>query len=81
VAPIARRYVNCSWTGVILIRGIEVSEDGQRTFARSLGELRLGSVNKEEDEGLQKVTLDKEQNPGICPIFLREQAMAYGRDL
>jgi alpha-ketoglutarate-dependent taurine dioxygenase len=55
--------------GVILIRGIEVTDDEQRTFARSLGELRLGSVKKEGDEGLQKVTLDKEQNPEYAQFF------------
>src|SRR5262245_13396704 len=55
--------------GVLLFRGVEMNIDQQREFARTLGDLRLGTVKKEGDEGLMKVTFDKKKNPAYAEFF------------
>ncbi|MGB8365814.1 MAG: TauD/TfdA dioxygenase family protein [Rhizomicrobium sp.] len=55
--------------GVLIIRGIELTDEQQRAFARTLGDLRLGTVSKEGDEGLMKITLDKQKNPEYADFF------------
>ena len=55
--------------GVIIVRGIDLDDDQQRAFTRSLGDLRLGSVRKEGEEGLMKVTMDKKVNPEYAQFF------------
>ena len=55
--------------GVIIARGIDLNDDQQRTFTRLLGDLRLGTVRKEGDEGLMKVTMDKKVNPEYAEFF------------
>ena len=59
--------------GVLLIRGVDVTDEEQRAFARSMGDLRLGTVKKEGDEGLQKVTLDEKENPEYARFFFGSQ--------
>lgn len=55
--------------GVLIVRGIDLSDEQQRGFTRSLGDLRLGSTRKEGDEGLMKVTMDKAVNPEYAEYF------------
>lgn len=55
--------------GVIIARGMQMSDEQQRTFTRTLGELRLGTVKKEGEEGLMKVTFDKTENPTYAEFF------------
>jgi len=55
--------------GVVIFRGIEFGDEQQRQFADSLGELRLGTVSKEGDRGLMKITLDKRTNPEYADFF------------
>jgi alpha-ketoglutarate-dependent taurine dioxygenase len=55
--------------GVVIARGIEMNDDQQRAFTRSLGDLRLGTVKKEGEEGLMKVTFDKKENPTYAEFF------------
>lgn len=55
--------------GVVIARGIDLNDDQQRTFTRSLGDLRLGTVRKEGEEGLMKVTMDKQVNPEYAQFF------------
>jgi alpha-ketoglutarate-dependent taurine dioxygenase len=55
--------------GVLIARGIEMNDEQQRTFTRSLGNLRLGVVKKEGEEGLMKVTFDKKENPTYAEFF------------
>ena len=55
--------------GVIIVRGIDLNDDQQRAFTRSLGDLRLGTVRKEGEEGLMKVTMDKKVNPEYAQFF------------
>jgi alpha-ketoglutarate-dependent taurine dioxygenase len=55
--------------GVIIVRGIEINDEQQRALARTLGKLRLGQVKQEGDEGLQKVTFDKKENPTYAEFF------------
>jgi len=55
--------------GVLIARGVGFDDDQQRAFTRSLGDLRLGSVKKEGDEGLMKVTFDKKENPEYAEFF------------
>ncbi len=59
--------------GVLVIRGIDLDDDQQRRFARTMGDLRLGSVKKEGEEGLMKVTLDKKENPEYAQFFFGSQ--------
>jgi alpha-ketoglutarate-dependent taurine dioxygenase len=59
--------------GVLVVRGIGLTDQQQRAFARSLGELRLGTVKKEGDEGLMKVTFDKKVNPEYAQFFFGSQ--------
>jgi len=55
--------------GVLIARGIEMSDEQQRAFTRTLGNLRLGTVKKEGEEGLMKVTFDKKENPEYAEFF------------
>ena len=55
--------------GVIIFRDLELSDDEQRTLARQLGDLRTGSVSKEGDEGLMKITLNARENPDYVDFF------------
>jgi alpha-ketoglutarate-dependent taurine dioxygenase len=55
--------------GVIIMRDIDLNDDQQRAFTRSLGDLRLGTVKKEGDEGLMKVTMDASVNPEYAEFF------------
>jgi alpha-ketoglutarate-dependent taurine dioxygenase len=55
--------------GVVIVRGVEMNDEQQRTLTRTLGRLRLGQVKVEGDEGLQKVTFDKKVNPLYAEFF------------
>ncbi len=55
--------------GVVVIRDVPMSADQQREIARSLGDLRLGTVKKEGDEGLLKVSFDARVNPDYARFF------------
>lgn len=55
--------------GVLVVRDVYLTDDEQRALARRLGDLRLGTVKKEGDEGLQKVSLDKRVNPEYAQFF------------
>ncbi len=55
--------------GVVIARGVHFTDDQQRSFARSLGDLRLGTIAKEGEEGLMKVTMDKKENPEYAEFF------------
>src|SRR5205085_6381168 len=55
--------------GVVIVRDLELNDDEQRAFTRSLGDLRVGTVKKEGDEGLMKVTFDKKVNPEYAEFF------------
>jgi len=59
--------------GVIIARGLHLTDDEQRQLARSLGDLRLGTVKKEGDEGLMKVTFDEKVNPEYAKFFFGSQ--------
>ncbi len=59
--------------GVIIARGLHLNDDEQRALARRLGDLRLGTVKKEGDEGLMKVTFDKKVNPEYAQFFFGSQ--------
>ncbi len=59
--------------GVIIARGLNLTDDEQRALARSLGDLRLGTVKKEGDEGLMKVTFDAKINPEYAQFFFGSQ--------
>lgn len=59
--------------GVLIMRGVDLSDDEQRSLARSLGDLRLGTVKQEGDEGLMKVTFDKKENPEYARFFFGSQ--------
>ncbi|CAN7342507.1 TauD/TfdA family dioxygenase [Phenylobacterium sp. LjRoot219] len=55
--------------GVLIARDVHLNDDQQRAFTRSLGDLRLGTVRKEGEEGLMKVTMDKKVNPEYAEFF------------
>lgn len=55
--------------GVLVIRGANFSDQQQREFTRSLGDLRLGTFKQEGEEGLLKVTMDKAVNPLYAEFF------------
>ena len=55
--------------GVLIVRNMPLTDEEQRGFARTLGDLRLGTVSKEGEHGLMKITLDKEQNPDYADFF------------
>ncbi|MFA7585017.1 MAG: TauD/TfdA family dioxygenase [Novosphingobium sp.] len=59
--------------GVLVARGIHFTDDEQRAFARSLGDLRLGTVKQEGEEGLMRVTFDKKVNPEYAQFFFGSQ--------
>lgn len=68
-APEIRRLLDLR--GVLLFRGIAPSDQELRTIARTLGDLRLGTVKRgadgrtlnEGDEGVMKISLDPKVNP------------------
>jgi alpha-ketoglutarate-dependent taurine dioxygenase len=55
--------------GVVIVRDIHLNDAQQRDFTRSLGDLRLGTVRQEGEEGLMKVTMDKKVNPEYAEFF------------
>ena len=55
--------------GVLIARDVHLTDDQQRAFTRSLGDLRLGTVRKEGEEGMMKVTMDKKVNPEYAEFF------------
>lgn len=55
--------------GVVIARGIDLDDNQQRAFTRSLGDLRLGSVKKEGEEGLMKVSFDKKESGEYAEFF------------
>lgn len=55
--------------GVIVIRGVELSDEQQRIFTQTLGKLRLGTIKAEGEAGLMKVTHDKKENPAYAEFF------------
>jgi alpha-ketoglutarate-dependent taurine dioxygenase len=55
--------------GVLIARDVHLTDDQQRAFTGSLGDLRLGTVRKEGDAGLMKVTMDKKVNPEYAEFF------------
>jgi alpha-ketoglutarate-dependent taurine dioxygenase len=59
--------------GVLIARGVNLNDDEQRALARTLGDLRLGTVKKEGDEGLMKVTFDEKVNPEYAKFFFGSQ--------
>lgn len=59
--------------GVVIVRGANLSDDDQRALARSLGDLRLGTVKQEGEEGLMKVTFDEKVNPEYAKFFFGSQ--------
>lgn len=59
--------------GVLIVRDANLDDDQLRSFARTMGDLRLGAVKKEGDEGLMKVTMDKKENPEYAQFFFGSQ--------
>jgi alpha-ketoglutarate-dependent taurine dioxygenase len=55
--------------GVLIARGLDLNDDQQRTFIKTLGDLRLGTVKKEGEDGLMKVTFDKKENATYAEFF------------
>jgi alpha-ketoglutarate-dependent taurine dioxygenase len=55
--------------GVIVARGVPMNDEEQRTFAQTLGTVRLGSVKTEGERGLMKVTHDKKENAVYAEFF------------
>ncbi|MCB2077108.1 MAG: TauD/TfdA family dioxygenase [Novosphingobium sp.] len=55
--------------GVLVFRDMALTDEEQRALARQLGDLRTGTVSKEGDEGLMKITLDAEKNPDYADFF------------
>jgi alpha-ketoglutarate-dependent taurine dioxygenase len=59
--------------GVLVIRDLNPTDTELRDFARRMGDLRLGTVKKEGEEGLMKVTTDEKQNPEYAKFFFGSQ--------
>ncbi|MFM5906398.1 MAG: TauD/TfdA dioxygenase family protein [Novosphingobium sp.] len=59
--------------GVLIARGLNLSDEEQRALARSLGDLRLGTVKQEGEEGLMRVTFDEKVNPEYAKFFFGSQ--------
>jgi len=55
--------------GVLIARDVHLTDDQQRAFTSSLGDLRLGTVRQEGEAGLMKVTMDKKVNPEYAEFF------------
>lgn len=55
--------------GVLIARDLHLDDDQQRAFIKTLGDLRLGTVKKEGEDGLMKVTFDKAENPTYAEFF------------
>jgi len=59
--------------GVLVVREAALDGDALRQVARTLGDLRLGSVKVEGDAGLMKVTMDERRNPAYAKFFFGSQ--------
>jgi alpha-ketoglutarate-dependent taurine dioxygenase len=55
--------------GVLIVRDIHFDDEEQRAFTATLGEVRIGTVAKEGDRGLMKVTMDRKENPEYAEFF------------
>jgi alpha-ketoglutarate-dependent taurine dioxygenase len=55
--------------GVVIVRGVKMNDAQQRAFTKTLGDLRLGTVKQEGEEGLMKVTFDKSENATYAEFF------------
>ena len=55
--------------GVLVIRDAHFSDAEQVAFARSLGEVRLGSVKSEGESGVLVVSFDAKENPAYSKYF------------
>jgi alpha-ketoglutarate-dependent taurine dioxygenase len=55
--------------GVLIARGLNLTDEQQRQFTSSLGDLRLGNFTNEGEGGLMKVTMDKMVNPQYAEFF------------
>ena len=56
--------------GVLVFRDLAMTTEQHRAFSGQLGHLRLGTTAKEGDEGLMKVTMEKEKNPEYAEFFV-----------
>lgn len=56
--------------GVLVFRDMKLTTEQHREFAASLGDLRLGTTVREGEEGLMKVTMEKEKNPDYAEFFV-----------
>lgn len=59
--------------GVLIVRDLHLTDEEQRSLARKLGDLRLGTVKSEGEEGLLKVTFDEKVNPEYAKFFFGTQ--------
>lgn len=67
--------------GVLVARGVALDDDELRTIARTLGDLRIGSVRRgadgavlaEGDGGVLRVTLDEARNPEYARFLFGNQ--------
>ncbi len=59
--------------GVLIARGVNLTDEEQRSLARSLGDLRLGTFKQEGEEGLMRVTFDEKVNPEYAKFFFGSQ--------
>ncbi len=55
--------------GVVFFRDVDFTDDEQLDFAGTLGSIRLGSIRKEGDRGLMKITRDPKDNPRYAEYF------------
>jgi alpha-ketoglutarate-dependent taurine dioxygenase len=55
--------------GVIVVRDIHLSDDQQRTFTRTIGDLRLGTFTKEGEQGNDEGHHGSEAKSGICGLL------------
>jgi alpha-ketoglutarate-dependent taurine dioxygenase len=55
--------------GVLIVRDMPLTDDQQRAFTATLGTVRLGTVKKEGEDGLMKVTFDKKENATYAEFF------------
>lgn len=59
--------------GALIVRDLHLTDEEQRSLARKLGDLRLGTVKREGEEGLLKVTFDEKVNPEYAKFFFGTQ--------
>jgi alpha-ketoglutarate-dependent taurine dioxygenase len=57
--------------GVLIVRGIDMEDEDQIAFAKTMGTVRLGTVRKEGENGITKVTFDDKANPTRAPYHFR----------